>query len=185
MKKVFTLALVFTPFVLFAQNSFQLETQAYPAGIIPGVRFEFNIGNNSNLTSRIGYNFTDRQDFGKNDNEKGGGPGFGIGYLKSDFISSDISVHFKTDLWFMDIDWEQKGLITCDPVACPNAVSSGTTEIIVLQPTIGLDYNFQLSENLFLKPNLSFGYEINIKTKGREVGEGAILLIGLNLGYRL
>ncbi len=184
MKKVFTLALLFTPFVLFAQNSIQFETQAYPAGIIPGVRFEFNIGNNSDITSRIGYNFTDRKDFGKNDNEEGGGAGFGIGYLRTNFITQDISAHIRTDFWFMDIDWEQKGLIVCDPEPCPGAVSTGTTEIAVLQPTIGLEYNIPFSTNLFLRPSLSFGYEINIRTKGREVGEGAILLIGLNLGHK-
>tara|TARA_R110002124_G_scaffold287343_2_gene473436 strand:- start:8850 stop:9029 length:180 start_codon:yes stop_codon:yes gene_type:complete len=53
----------------------------------------------------------------------------------------------------MEIDWEQKGLIICDPTACPNAVATGTTEIIVLQTTLGLEYNLGISETLFLKPS--------------------------------
>lgn len=182
MKKVFILALLFTPVVLFAQNSIQLETQAYPAGIIPGVRFDFNIGSNSYLTSRIGYNFTDRQDFGKNDNEEGGGPGFGIGYVKSDFLTQNLSAHIRTDLWFMDIDWRDSQTICGTAPPCFEQDINGTSEIIILQPTVGIEYNIPFSTNLFLKPSLSFGYEINIKTEGREVGEGAILLIGLNLG---
>lgn len=184
MKQIlFVISVLFTS-TLFAQNSIQLETQAYPAGIIPGVRFDFNIGNNSYLTSRIGYNFTDRQDFGKNDNEEGGGPGFGIGYVRSDFISSDLSVHIRTDLWFMDIDWRDSQTICGTVSPCFEQDINGTSEIIILQPTVGIEYMIPSSTNLFLKPSLSFGYEINIKTKGREVGEGAILLIGLSLGSR-
>ncbi|MBO6573288.1 MAG: hypothetical protein JJ958_12695 [Balneola sp.] len=184
MKQIlFVISVLFTS-TLFAQNSIQLETQAYPAGIIPGVRFDFNIGNNSYLTSRIGYNFTDRQDFGKNDNEEGGGPGFGIGYVRSDFISSDLSVHIRTDLWFMDIDWRDSQTICGTVSPCFEQDINGTSEIIILQPTVGIEYNIPFSANLFLKPSLSIGYEINIKTKGREVGEGAILLIGLSLGRR-
>jgi|10_taG_2_1085330.scaffolds.fasta_scaffold02463_11 hypothetical protein len=184
MKQIlFVISVLFTS-TLFAQNSIQLETQAYPAGIIPGVRFDFNIGNNSYLTSRIGYNFTDRKDFGKNDNEEGGGPGFGIGYVRSDFISSDLSVHIRTDLWFMDIDWRDSQTICGTVSPCFEQGINGTSEIIILQPTVGIEYMIPSSTNLFLKPSLSFGYEINIKTKGREVGEGAILLIGLSLGRR-
>ncbi len=184
MKKVFILALLFTPLVLFAQNSIQLETQAYPAGVIPGVRYDFNIGNNSYLTSRIGYNFTDRQDFGKNDNEEGGGSGFGIGYVKAELIIPNLSTHIRTDIWFMDIDWRDSQTICGTVPPCFEQDVTGTTEIIVLQPTVGIEYSIPISKNQFLDPNLSFGYEINIKTKGKEVGEGAILLLGVNLGYR-
>lgn len=183
MKKALILFLLLIPFTLVAQSSISLETQAYPAGIIPGIGISFLLSGASYLTSRVGYNITNRRDFGKNDNEEGGGPGFSLGYARGDFLTENLNLNLRTDLWFMDIDWEQKGLIICDPVACPNAVSTGTTEIIVLQPTIGLDYNFPLSEKLFLKPGLSFGFEINVKTEGREVGEGAILLGGLSLGY--
>ena len=184
MKQIlFVISVLFTS-TLFAQNSIQLETQTYPAGIILGVRFDFNIGNNSYLTSRIGYNFTDRQDFGKNDNEEGGGPGFSFGYLHTNFITQNISAHIRTDLWFMDIDWRDKQII-CDIVpSCGEVPINGNTEITVLQPTLGIEYHIPLSKNLFLKPSLSFGYEINIKTDGRKVGEGAILLLGLNFGHR-
>lgn len=172
MKQIlFVISVLFTS-TLFAQNSIQLETQAYPAGIIPGVRFDFNIGNNSYLTSRIGYNFTDRQDFGKNDNEEGGGPGFGIGYVRSDFISSDLSVHIRTDLWFMDIDWRDSQTICGTVSPCFEQGINGTSEIIILQPTVGIEYMIPSSTNLFLKPSLSFGYEINIKTNSGRVEIG-------------
>ncbi len=184
MDKFLLLILFLFPASVFAQNSISLNTQVYPAGIISGARFDFRMEENLTLTSGIGYNFTDRKDYGKNDNEEGGGPGFGVGFITSDFITPNLSAHIRTDLWFMDIDWEQRGIIICDPEPCPGAVSRGTTEITVLQPTIGLEYNIPFSENFFLKPSLSFGYEINIRTKGREVGEGAILLLGLNMGFR-
>lgn len=183
MLRTFILVLFFIPASLFAQSSFSIETDAYPAGIIPGIRFDYDLGTNSYLTSRIGYNFTDRKDYGENDNEEGGGLGFGLGYLRSNFLTENLAVHVRTDLWFMDIDWQQKGLIICDPFSCPNAVATGTTEITVLQPTIGIEYHLPLASKLFLSPSLSFGYEINIRTEGREVGEGAILFGGISFGY--
>lgn len=184
MIRIFVFALFFIPTSLFAQSSFSVEAQVYPAGIIPGIRFDYSLGNNSYLTSRIGYNLADRKDYGKNDNEEGDGLGFSIGYARTNFLATNLTAHLRADLWFMDIDWEQKGLIICDFDTCPNAVATGTTEITVLQPTFGLEYNIAFSKNLFLKPSFSFGYEINVKTKGREVGEGAILLGGLSFGYQ-
>lgn len=183
MKQTLLAILVFIPTSLFAQNSISTEIQAYPAGIIPTVRFDYNLSITSYLTTRIGYNFTNRQDFGKNDNEEGGGPGFGLGYARTDFLTENLGLNLRTDLWFMDIDWRDTQTICGIVPPCDDATFSGTSKIMVLQPTIGLDYNIPLSEKLFLEPSLSFGYEINIKTNGREVGEGAILLGGLSLGY--
>lgn len=173
-----------TPFLVQAQNSVAIDTQAYPAGIIPGIRFDYALGNNSYLTSRIGYNFADRKDYGKNNNEKGDGLGFSIGYARTNFLAKNLTAHLGTDLWFMDIDWKNTQRICGIVPPCGDVTSTGTTEIIVLQPTFGVEYNIPFSKNLFLKPSFSFGYEININTKGREVGEGAIVLGGLSFGYQ-
>ncbi len=138
---------------------------------------------NLTLTSRIGYNFTDRRDWGEHENEEGGGPGFSLGIEKRSFLASNLSVNLRADLWFMDIDWRDpaSGSALCGALPCP--YETGTTEITVFQPTIGLGYQLPIPGKLGIKPSLSFGYEINVETKGEDVGEGAILLLGLKVGY--
>ena len=176
---------------VFSQKSIGFEVQAYPAGVVPGLRFDILITSNSVFTSRAGYNFTDRRDWGKHDNEEGGGPGFSIGLIRKDVFTDDLNLHIRSDLWFMNIDWEELRYIGCPEGfnctqtldAIPTLVT-GTTNVTIFQPTIGLDYNFELNPNVLLRPSVSFGYEINVKTEGEDVGEGAILLLGLNLAYQ-
>ncbi len=181
MKQLLPFFLLLIGIPAYAQTSLGIETQAYPAGVVPGLRFDLGISETLNLTSRIGYNFTDRRDWGEHDNEEGGGPGFSLGLERTGFLTEKLSVHARADLWFIDIDWEQSGLLTCDPVACPDAIVSGSTQIIVLQPTFGISHRYNISEQFFIKPSLSFGWEINVKTDGREVGQGPILLAGFQL----
>ena len=66
---------------------------------------------------------------------------------------------------------------------CTGHQQSGKTDITVLQPTIQLAYIFLKNDWLFT-PHLAFGFEINVKTEGEEVGEGAILLGGISIGRR-
>lgn len=185
MRQIYIFLLVLFPTAIFAQSSVSIENQAYPAGIIPGIRFDLDLTTNSYLTSRIGYNVTDRKDYGKNDNEEGGGPGFSLGYSRTDFLTQNLSLDVRADLWFLDIDWEDTQTICGTVPPCFESNIEGSTEITVLQPTFGIGYYIYLGENFFIKPSLSFGYEINIKTDGRKVGEGAILLGGLNFGFKL
>ena len=55
------------------------EVQVYPTGVIPGIRYEWDISTKDQLFVRVAYNFTDRSDFGENDDESGGGSGIGGG----------------------------------------------------------------------------------------------------------
>jgi hypothetical protein len=41
-----------------------------------------------------------------------------------------------------------------------------------------------MGDNWIFTPGIAFGVEINVKTEGEPVGEGAIILVGLMLGKR-
>lgn len=169
-----------------AQTSIGFETQVYPAGAITGLRFDLAITSNLNITSRLAYNVTDRRDWGEHENEEGEGPGFSLGIEKTDFLDiKNLSLNVRSDFWFLEIDWTDRptGPALCGALPCPSRV--GSTDIIVFQPTIGLAYSMPLSDKIFVKPAISFGYEINVKTEGEPVGEGAILLGGFHFGFRL
>lgn len=157
----------------------------YPAGTVPGVRFDLGISSNLNITSRIAYNITDRRDWGEHEKEDGGGPGFSVGLERTGFLIENLFLHARTDLWFLEIDWIDRpsGPELCGALSCINRM--GSTDVIVFQPTIGLAYQLSLSDKLFVKPALSFGYEVNAKTDGEPVGEGAILLGEFQFGFRM
>lgn len=180
MKKLslFISLLIYIP--VYSQTSLGLEVQAYPAGIVPGLSFDLGISDQLNLTSRIGYNFTDRRDWGEHDNEEGGGPGFSLGLERNEFITENLSLQLRSDLWFMEIDWEDTRTI-CSFVGCSEVDLEGSSDIMVLQPTIGLTYDLPIFKKFTLSPSLSFGWEINVKTKGQDAGQGAIFLVGFEL----
>lgn len=182
MRKMLLLFFLLVSGAAYSQKSIGFEVQAYPAGIVPGLRFDIPITSSSVFTSRAGYNFTDRRDWGEHDNEEGRGPGFSLGFIRKNIFTDNLNLHIRSDLWFMEIDWEDERC--CGRPPCTSPIVSGSTSITILQPTIGLDYNFEFSPNALLRPSVSFGYEINVKTEGEDVGEGAILLLGLNLGYQ-
>ena len=83
----------------------------------------------------------------------------------------------RTDLWFNKIDWKQD----------PNLITEvkGRTDITVFQPTVEAGYVVNLKkEGWSFVPSIAFGAEINIKTKGEPVGEGAVLLLGFTFRKR-
>lgn len=153
------------------------EVQAYPAGVILGVRTEWQADEHNALNLRLGYNIARRGDYGKHDNEEGGGPGFSIGYRR--YLHGWLPGLFagiRSDLWRMDIDWRDD---------LPAEIT-GTTEITVVQPTVEAGYDLLKPNSAWrVVPTISFGYEINVDTEGEPVGEGAILLGGVNIGLRL
>lgn len=165
---------------LFGQDGsgnfrFGPEVQAYPAGVIPGLRFSYNLSGTSDINVRLGLNIADREDNGEHDNEEGEGPGFSVGWRK--YQAENQSKWFlglRADVWFLEIDWED----TLDRIA------AGTTDITVFQPTIEAGYRFGSGNGWSLTPTLAFGYEINVETDGEDVGEGAILLGGISFTYR-
>ncbi len=162
----------------FAQvTDLSFEFQAYPTGLIPGLRIEKSFGTKNTLHLRLGYQFIDHRDLGVHQNEEGSGYGFTLGYnrfLKEDFTGWHFGI--RSDLWFNTIDWESS--------IGTAAVPFGTSEITVVQPTAQLGYLFKVKESWFFTPTISLGFEVNVKTDGEPTGEGAILLLGVNAGKR-
>ena len=160
----------------FGQLDLSFEFQAYPTGLIPGLRLEKSIGKKSAVNARVGYQFIDHRDLGVQDDETGNGYGFTLGYkyyFKEGFRGFSLGV--RNDFWFNEIDW----------VSDVNGIeASGTSNITVVQPTAEAGYLIPIGENWIFTPTIAFGVEINVKTDGEPVGEGAILLVGLNFGYR-
>lgn len=153
------------------------EMQAYPTGFIPGVRGDLFFSDFSKMHFRLGYNVVRHGDAGVHDDERGGGPGFAIGYDILPFSSHRWMFGVRSDLWFNEIDWYDRG------IQLPNV--TGTTNVTVLQPTIQAGYRIPFGETMELWPTLAVGYEFNIKTEGAAVGHGAILLVGVALNFEV
>lgn len=148
------------------------EVQGYPAGVIYGAHGQIAIDTAEVITVRAAVNDTDRQDFGEFDNEEGDGIGGGVGYRRyyGGFYDGWMW-GARVDLWDLEIDWREDPGLT------------GTTDILVLQPTVEAGYTWWLDE-LFtwrLTVSAAVGAEINIDTDGEDVGEGAMGLLGLTL----
>lgn len=179
MKRLFYLLLLlhFT-FVLSAQvTDLSIEVQAYPTGIISGFQIERSISELSALHLRIGHQFIRHRDLGVQEEERGEGFGFTLGYkryFKEEHKGFFLSL--RSDLWFNTLDWQNN----IDQIN----ETSGTTKITVFQPTLQFGFHRKMSNQFFLTPSIAFGYEVNVKTTGAEVGQGAILLLGLQLGKR-
>lgn len=183
--KYFSCVIIFLFSVsLPAQHVIGFEAQAYPAGLVPGVRMDIELPRTSHFILRAGYNFTNRRNWGKHDKEEGGGPGFGLGYQFRGLFADGLNMQIRSDFWFMDIDWTELRTICPFMSPCFEDEISSTTNITVFQPTVGITYDLWQNQHLLLRSSLSLGYEINIRTQGEDVGEGAILLGGIDLGYR-
>ncbi|MBO3698440.1 hypothetical protein [Roseivirga sp. E12] len=176
------LACIFMSTLAFAQTvrSRGLETvgigvQRYPAGTIVNLRSAWKISTRSVLMGKLGYNMAKRKDFGKHDNEEGGGPGFTLAYKR--YFKTGLSGWFiegRASMWFLDIDWRDD-----------QPSISGNTDISVVQPTAGIGYDFLLNDKMKLGLIAAFGYELNVVTSGEPVGEGGISLIGFSFAYKL
>ena len=169
-------------FSLFSQEGgtkyFDLgvEVQQYPTGFLFGVRSEFGLAEHHAMDIRIGYNSLDHKDFGVQESEKGGGFGFTIGYrYYFNLGNQKWFLGARSDLWFNEIDWFDNR---------EDEMKAGVTNIVVLQPTAIVGYRFLIKEHWVISPTLALGAEINVKTKGEEVGQGAIVLWGVNIGYQ-
>lgn len=155
-----------------------MESQVYPAGVIFGLRTDRSLSSHFTVNLRLGYNTARRRDLGKHDDERGGGLGGSLGsrfFLKEDYQGFFIGA--RVDLWFLEIDW-----VTEVP---GSEALRGTTDITVLQPLAEAGYTFVFQEGQWaITPKISLGYEINVRTEGEEVGEGAISLLGVSLCRR-
>lgn len=146
-----------------------LEMQAYPVGFLPGIQLRHQVGELDAVFFRLGANFTDRADFGEHASEKGTGFGLGMGWrhmLTGDVQTPGWLWGARVDMWDLEIDWQ-------DPD------DSGTTQVLVVQPTVEVGYGWILEGGGRLEFMLGAGAEINFDTDGEDVGEGAIGLLGL------
>lgn len=171
-----------------AQNSVSrdagIEYQIYPAGMMFGVHAASNFAEHHGIQIRAGYNKANRKDFSPyNDYENGGGLGLTLGYryyFGKNKSYNGLFAGLRTDLWNLKINWK-------DNLEDTNTLNDtqGTTDILVLQPTLEIGYRFNFAnERWFVAPTIANGFEINIKTKGEEVGQGFISLLGVSAGYR-
>ncbi len=158
-------------------NFIAFEFQAYPTGLIPGLRFEKNVGSQSAWHFRLGYNWIRHRDLGKHDDERGDGLGFTIGHQRY-FKQTHTGWHLglRSDIWWNTIDWKDR---------LAGGDEAGTTEITVIQPTLSLGYAKLFGDALVFTPTVSIGWEWNVRTSGEPTGEGAILLIGFHIGKQL
>jgi len=148
------------------------DFQWYPAGYMGGVHLAYNAKMHHSLTGRIAYNRANRKDFGKHENEKGGGAGFSLGYrYYFHYKPAGFFLGARSDLWSMNIDWTDGN-------------ENGSTKTWVLQPALEIGYTFLIYDKFFITPAVSNGYEINIVTKGNPVGEGFITQAGISAGFR-
>ena len=139
---------------------------------------DFKVAERQLIGFRLGYNLVRHGDAGVHQDERGLGWGGGLG-LKNyfDLVNRRWFVGVKNDLWFNTIDWK-------DNIDRPDELR-GTTNVLVIQPTIegGYAFSFTKSKGLILEVALSFGREINTFQDGADVGQGFILLLGLTLKY--
>lgn len=162
------------------KNSIGFEFEGYPAGQIYGVRFEHHWGNTNQqeVNLRLGYNRAFRYNWsGLNDDEQGGGFGFSVGY-RYHFIHKpgfNLFVGARTDIWQMSIFWKDYD----------NIPQNGTTHITVLQPSAEAGIRLMLTNTISATFYGGIGQEINVATKGKEVGQGGMYIWGATLGYTI
>ena len=151
-----------------------IELQAYPAGLIGVGSWDVSLNYPVELRVHAGLNVTRRQDWGKHNDERGMGPGFGADATWMLNRLAPFWIGVRADYWFLDIDWEDPDGANTD------AVRRGSTNVQVFQPTVRLGWRKALS-GLNIDVSTALGAEFNVQTDGEAVGQGAILLIGLRV----
>ena len=138
--------------------------------MIPGIQLRHDVNETDAVYVRAAANLTERSDFGEHDDESGSGFGVGVGWRRAMSTTLDDDgwmIGARVDVWSLEIDWEDD----------PNR--EGTTDIIVLQPTVEGGYGWSFERGDRIELMIGVGAEINVDTDGEDVGEGAIGLLGL------
>ena len=146
--------------------------RGYPAGSILALQVETPLSEHGVLAFGVGANLTDRQDWGEHDQEDGDGFGGGVGYRY--YFGEDLDRWFlggRLELWSLAIDWRD------------SPATTGSTDVLVLMPTVEAGYTFRLAQRWRLNLFAAGGAEINVSTDGEDVGEGAIGLLGFSCLY--
>lgn len=145
-----------------------VELRAYPAGLIPTARIDARVSGRVDLNLSGGVNVTDRRGYGEHDDEKGHGLGAGAGLT---FRPAQGAAGWvwgaRAEVWDLDIDWEDQGRLP------------GSTDVLVLQPTVRVGYRWPVGGSSAFEAGASLGMEINVRTRGEDVGQGPILLVGV------
>jgi len=174
------LATVATPTLHSAEKPHRdvsFELQVYPTGVISGVRFELALDDRQAIHLRLGVQEIRHGDEGVQEDERGDGAGFTLGYKR--YLRpglTGLAFSFRTDLWFNSLDWRNN-------IGTPEEVS-GRTNVTVLQPTVEISWHRSLGSKYFITPSAAAGFEINVDTDGEDVGEGFIFLAGVLVGVR-
>ena len=154
-----------------------IEGLAYPAGFQPTFFWEQYLSQNTSWSLHGGFNFTDRSSWGEHDDESGWGFGAGVRGLYHFSGSKDgLFAGARLDLFQLYLDWE-------DEADDDTPSRSGSSDVLMIQPTLQGGYQVNLSDHRFLRLNVGLGGEFNLSTSGEDVGEGAIFLIGFSYGF--
>ncbi|MBN4056349.1 hypothetical protein JYT20_01375 [Rhodothermus sp. AH-315-K08] len=163
---LFTTALLMAPSAQ-AQVQPGMEIQIYPAGVIIALKAVFSVNDSNAFELMAGYNWTARRDWGEHDDERGAGPGLSAAWRVE---TGSFYAGGRADLWYLDVAWRQnEGL-----------GRSGASTVWVVQPTLRAGYTRPFRGHR-LDFGAALGREINVLTRGEEVGQGAIFLVGVSV----
>lgn len=180
MKKLTSLTIALFYFIVTAHSQIEGyktidvggEFQWYPKGYISALHLAYNFPIHHAIQLSLGYNKSNWKDEGVHDNEKGGGPGFSLGYRYYFLVRPHgFFLGARADLWRLSIDWRQ-GII------------NGNSKIWALLPTGEIGYMFLINDMFFISPSIAAGVQTNIKTEGQAVGDGSVFLAGISAGWK-
>ena len=155
------------------------ELQLYPVGYMTMITTNIFIKEDLALRFRLGGNFANREDFsGFNDDEVAEGFGGSFGFVKYvSYWKGNFIFGASLDTWNMWTKWKD-GINTSNP-------TSGTTYNLVIQPWVNAGYLYNLSNKWNAGISVGLGREVNVITRGENVGEGWMGIATFSLNYIL
>lgn len=152
-------------------TQFGAEVQLYPTGCFLGPRVEVQLGERDAVHARAAVHFLDRGSSGLHDRETGSGYGAGVGWRRwLDSYGGGWNFGARMDFWRLDIPWDNY-----------QPAQRGNSNVTVWVPAVEGGYSWRMEGGGHVDLNLSLGREFNIDTDGADVGEGAILMLGVSL----
>jgi len=167
-----------SPTAFAAGEGVRLELRAYPSGQFAGVGWESDLpllGDHYRGSAAVLYNRARRGDSGVHQDERGIGYGGGLAidrYFSSNQLGWYAGV--RADVFSLRIDYRD---------SIGNGSIAGSSRVTVVQPTINAGYAVDLGNRQRLQLSLGVGAEINARTRGEQVGDGAIGVAGVSLSW--
>jgi hypothetical protein len=149
-----------------------IEIRQYLVGTIPEVVGRVALNEKTELIFGGGVDFAYHGNQGKQDSEKGSG--YGASFGARFYLVHPLFFGIRTDVWRTKIDWTNH--------SNPALPASGTSRIVVFQPTLEVGSNFRFGD-YWVSPALGFGAEINTFVNGAPTGQGAVLLLGVSMTW--